>query len=200
MALWHPPAVAASRADLLVLVKHARPDVDPERPADEWTLGVEGLEGSLRLAERLRPAGIDLVVSSVEPKALETARIAAQALGLSWQSGHDLHEQRRRTAGYLDGPLFDASIRRLFDEPAAVVFGEESADAAAARFGAAVEALCRVHRGQRLCVVAHGTVIALHLQRHYGLDGYTTWKALGTPSYAVVDRRSRAVVDIAPSV
>lgn len=190
----------ASRADLIVLVKHARPDVDRSRPSEEWTLGVEGLEGSLRLAERLRPAGVELVVTSVEPKALETGRLVAQALDVPSQSGHDLHEQRRRTAGYLDGPMFDAAIRRLFAEPGSVVFGEESGDAAATRFEAAVEALRRVHRGRRLCVVAHGTVISLHLERRYGVDGYTTWKSLGTPSYVIVDRRTRAVVDVVPSV
>lgn len=192
--------MAAPRADLLVLVKHARPDVDPARPSEEWTLGVDGMEGSLRLAERLRPAGIDLVVSSVEPKAVETARLVAQALDVPSQSGHDLHEQRRRTAGYLDGPMFEASIRRLFAEPAAVVFGEESGDAAAARFETAIESLRRVHRDRRLAVVAHGTVIALHLERRYGVDGFTTWKALGTPSYVVVDRRRRTVLEVVPSV
>ena len=200
MALCHPPAVPARPADLLFLVKHARPDVDPSRPSEEWTLDAEGVAGARRLAERLRPAAIELVVSSTEPKAAGTGRIVAEALDVPWQSGHDLHEQRRRRAGYLAGPMFEASIRRLFAEPSAVVFGEESADAAAARFETAVEALRSVYRGRRLCVVAHGTVISLHLERRYGVDGFTTWKRLGTPSYVVVDRRTRAVVDVVPSV
>lgn len=192
--------MAAPRADLLVLVKHARPDVDPARPSDEWTLGVDGLEGSLRLAERLRPAGIDLVVSSTEPKSVETGRLLAQTLDIDWQTGHDLHEHRRRTAGYLDERLFEASIRRLFIERATVVFGEESADDAAARFEAGLESLRRVQRGRRMAVVAHGTVISLHLERRYGLDGFSTWKRLGTPSFVVVDRRSRTVLEVVGSV
>ncbi len=192
--------MAAPRADLLVLVKHARPDVDPARPSDEWTLGVDGLEGSLRLAERLRPAGIDLVVSSTEPKSVETGRLLAQTLDVDWQTGHDLHEHRRRTVGYLDERLFKASIRRLFTERATVVFGEESGDAAAARFEAGLESFRRVHRGRRMAVVAHGTVISLHLERRYGLDGFSTWKRLGTPSFVVVDRRSRTVLEVVGSV
>ncbi|HUP87227.1 MAG TPA: histidine phosphatase family protein [Acidimicrobiales bacterium] len=188
-------------ADLLVLAKHARPDVDPTLPAAEWTIGIDGMEGSHRLAQRVAPIGIDLVVSSVEPKAVETARIVATDLDLPYQTGHDLHEHSRRSTGYLDAVRFEAAIRRLFAEPSSLVFGDETADAAAARFGAGVRAIHRAQPGKRLCIVAHGTVVALHLERSYGVDGWSTWKALsGLPSYVVVDRRSRAVVDVVRSV
>ena len=189
------------RPDLLVLVKHARPEVDPALPSSQWTLGVEGLEGSLRLAQRLRPLELDLVVSSVEPKAAETARIVARELELPVQSGHDLHEQERASAGYLDANRFQAAIKHVFAAPGEVVFGEESGDAAGARFGNAVDALAEAHPGRRLCIVAHGTAIALHLERRYGVDGWSTWQALdGLPSYVVVDRRARTVVELVRSV
>lgn len=187
-------------ADLLVLVKHALPSVDPTVPAASWTLGVEGMAGSLQLAERLKGLGLGLVVSSVEPKAAETGRLMAGALDLPWQTGHDLHEHVRPAVGYLARDEFEASIRRFFSTPGSVVFGAESADAAFARFSGAVEALVRAHRGKRLCVVAHGTVISLLLGRKYGVDEWATWQALGTPSYVVVDRRSKSVVDVVRSV
>lgn len=189
------------RPDLLVLVKHARPDVDPALPSSAWTLGVEGLEGSVRLAEKLRPLALDLVVGSVEPKAAETARIVAKELDLPFQTGHDLHEQRRASAGYLDAQRFQDAIRQVFAHPGELVFGEETGDAAGRRFGTAVDLLAKAHPGRRLCVVAHGTVIALHLERAYGVDGWSTWRALdGLPAYVVVDRRAKAIVDVVRSV
>lgn len=190
------PANLSAVADLLVLARHARPDVDPARPSAEWTLGVDGMQGSLRLAERLRGLAIDLVVSSVEPKAVETARLIASTLELPSQSGHDLHEHIRSSTGFLDGDSFETSMQRLFAEPDRLVFGDETANAAAARFEAALEALHRVHRGRRLCVVSHGTVMALHLERRYGVDGWSTWKALGLPAAVVVDRRTRTMLDV----
>ena len=190
-----------SRPDPLVLVKHARPEVDPALPSASWTLGVEGLEGSLRLAEHLRPLALDVVVASTEPKATETGRIAAGALELPFQTGHDLHEHRRSSTGYLDASRFQDSVRQLFAHPAELVFGDETADAAGRRFGVAVDALAKAYPGRRLCIVAHGTVIALHLERVYGVDGWTTWKALdGLPSYVVVDRRTKSIIDVVRSV
>lgn len=188
-------------ADLLVLVKHALPSVDPALPPAEWTLGVEGMAGALRLAERLRSGpALDRVVSSVEPKAAETGRLVAEALDLPWQTGHDLHEHVRPSVGLLPRDDFEARVRRFFSTPGSVVFGAESADAAHTRFSTAVEALRKVHRGKRLCVVAHGTVISLLLGRRYGVDSWSTWKTLGTPSYVVVDPRRRTVLDVVPSV
>lgn len=187
-------------ADLLVLVKAARPEVDPAVPAASWTLGVDGTQGSLRLADRLRPLSLGLVVASVEPKAVETARILAEALDLPWQTGHDLHEHVRPSVGYLGQEEFEASIRRFFSTPSQVVFGDESADAAFRRFSTAVDALVRVHRGRRLCVVAHGTVISLLLGRRFGVDEWTTWKALGTPAYVVVDQKTESVVGVVRDV
>ena len=187
-------------ADLLVLVKHARPDVDPAVPAAGWTLGVDGMQGALRLAERLRHLDIGLVVTSTEPKAAETGRIVAEALDLSWQTGHDLHEHVRPSVGYLDQRVFEASIGRFFAQPSSVVFGDESADAAFARFSDAVDALVKVHRRKRLAIVAHGTVISLLVGRRYGVDSWATWKMLETPSYVVVDRKTKTVVEVVPSV
>ena len=187
-------------ADLLILVKHARPDVDPSVPSAEWTLGVDGMEGSVRLADRLRALRIERVVASVEPKAAETGRIVARELDVPFQTGHDLHEHVRTSTGYLAAEEFEASVRRFFAEPSAKVFGDETAAAAATRFGNAVDALASAYKGTRLCVVAHGTVISLHLERRYGTDGFSTWKALTTPSYVVVDRRTRTVVEVVPSV
>jgi broad specificity phosphatase PhoE len=187
-------------ADLLILVKHAKPEVDPAIPPARWTLGVDGLAGSLRLAERLRPLAIHRVVASVEPKATETGRLVADTLDLPFQTGHDLHEHVRSSTGYLAAADFEAAIRRFFGQPSQKVFGDETADAAAARFTTAVDLLQQAYRGECLCVVAHGTVISLHLERRYGVDGFTTWKALETPSFVVVDRRTKLVLDVVRSV
>ena len=190
-------------ADLLVLARHARPVVEPGVPSTSWDLGPEGVGGAGRLADRL--AGLldpgALVVTSVEAKAVSTGRIVAEALDLPWQTGHDLHEHVRTSTGFVeDAAAFSALVERFFSSPSAAVFGDESADVAYRRFSAALDALVRVHRGRRLCVVTHGTVLSLFLSRRYGLDAWATWQALGQPAYVVVDRRARAVVEVVRSV
>ena len=61
----------------LILIKHASPQVETAVPSHEWKLSPAGREKAAALAERLRPDAPGAIVSSVEPKAIETARIIA---------------------------------------------------------------------------------------------------------------------------
>ena len=185
-------------AALIVLAKHARPEVDPNARASAWVLGRAGFEGAERLALRLELIKPDLVVTSVEAKARDTGRIVAAALDLPFQTGHGLHEHVR--TGYLERDQFSASIRQLFAEPQRVVFGEESGDAAANRFARGLDAVIKTHAGKRIIVVAHGTVISLYLERRYNTDGWAMWQALETPSYVIIDPKATAIVEVVPTV
>jgi len=64
----------------LILAKHAMPELRPDVSAARWHLSTEGIAGAKRLAERLRAYEPSVIVSSTEPKALETAAIVAEAL------------------------------------------------------------------------------------------------------------------------
>ena len=181
----------------LVLVKHSQVDVVPGRPARSWELSEEGRRRALLLAERLAEFGAARVVSSIEPKAVETAEIVAQRLGVPAVTAAGLHEHERETAPFLGAEAFATAMAWLFDEPGKVVFGEESADAAADRFAAAVDVL--VGDTDKI-VVAHGTVIALYVSRVAGIDPYSLWQSLGLPSYVVLSQGTRRQVEIVTSV
>ena len=106
----------------------------------------------------------------------------------------------RTSAEFLPRERFEAAVQRFFAQPSRVVFGEESADAAAERFGTAIDALAKANKGRRMAVITHGRVMSLHLERCYGLDGFTTWSRLGLPSFVVVERRVKEIVDLVPQV
>jgi broad specificity phosphatase PhoE len=169
----------------LILVKHAWPDVDPGRPAAEWPLSARGRTDAAALAVQLAPYTPGRVVASAEPKARDTGRALADALGVPFAIRPGLHEHERRTTPYLPKAEFEAAVARFFAEPDALVLGEETARAARARFAAAVDAAVTEPGGTPV-VVAHGTVIALYLADRLGVDPFATWTALGLPSYAVV--------------
>lgn len=189
-------------APRLVLVKHSQVDVVPGRPPRTWELSDEGRRRAAALAERLAEFDAARIVSSVEPKAVETAEIVAQRLGVPSATAPGLHEQLRETSPYLGRDDFEAAIAWLFDEPHRIVFGEESADRAADRFAAAVDALAdeAAADGRDAVVVAHGTVIALYVSRVAGIEPFPLWQSLGLPSYVVLSRRTRRQVQIVTSV
>jgi len=191
----------------LVLVKHSHVDVVPGRAPRTWELSTEGRRRAAVLAHRLAEFDVARVMSSIEPKAVETAEIVAQRLGVPAATAPGLHEQLRDTAPFLGNDDFAAAVAWLFEEPHKVVFGEESADAAADRFGAAVESVLVDGRAadttaaaRDQIVVAHGTVIALYVSRVAGIDPFPLWQSLGLPSYVVMSQGARRQVEIVTSV
>jgi broad specificity phosphatase PhoE len=190
------PGVASSR---LVLIKHARPQIDPRRPACDWDLSDAGRLDCEALAGRLCAWSPARVVASREPKAEQTGRIVAARLGIPFETADGLREHDRRAAGYLSEQAFQAAVARLFAEPDRLVFGAETAGQAEARFAGAIAGVLERHAGETAAIVAHGTVIALFAARRAGLEPLTMWRRLGLPSYVVLSAPGWTVEEIVDS-
>jgi broad specificity phosphatase PhoE len=103
-----------------------------------------------------------------------------------------LHEHLRHSAPYGTPQEFEASIQALFTLPDRLVFGEETAHQAQARFTRAVQDIADAHPNQIVIIVAHGTVISLHLSAalHWTpLQTFTFWKRLELSGGVVVEGR-----------
>lgn len=181
-----------------MLVRHARSVPVPGLAPSVWTLAPGAMEATAALGmalasvrlERLGsdgpPGAIELVASSHEVKAVATARSLAHALGVDATTAPDLEEHHRPDAPLLEQGEFDRTMRRFFASPEALVFGDETASEAAARFRGAVESLVRERPDRRLAVVSHGTVIALLLAAANSLDPYAFWASLRMPEALLV--------------
>ena len=173
--------------ELLVLARHAEPLVEAGVPPAGWSLTDEGRDAARRMGERLASLGLRVVVSSTERKAMETATAMADALDVTFHTGHDLHEHER--PWFDDRTELERFLEAFFADP-------KKHGPVERRFTAAVDAVVRAHRGDRIAIVSHGTVMSLHLAARYGMDGWTTWQALEMPSYAVVELRTKTLVDL----
>jgi broad specificity phosphatase PhoE len=165
----------------LLLVRHSAPQLDPSVPSEGWRLSEEGRRRCRSLAKRLAQYEPRVLLASPEPKARETAELVAPALGLDVQLADGLRETARRTVGWLAPEDIDRGIRELFERPGDVVFGEESAEAALARFEAAVTGL-----PEPAVVVTHGTVLSLYAAPRIGRDPYELWSSLELPDIVAV--------------
>ena len=188
-------------ASRLILVKHAMPVVDGSVPATEWQLSEGGREAARELAAELKRYEPFFVVSSIEPKAWETAAILAQRLRVPCAAVAGLHEHERPTPGLDTREQFQANVRALFERPDGLVFGAETANQARARFVAAVEdalawwgSRAPSEGEQSLVAVAHGTVITLLCEAWCGVEPFPFWEALGLPSYVVLSLPERRLL------
>lgn len=179
----------------LILVKHGAPLITPGAPPSGWPLAEEGREQARRIAARLAPFAPAAVVSSLELKAVETARIIAEVFALAPACDACLGEQRNDAGPFTDAASFQSSVARMFAEPGEVVMGEESADEAYLRFSAALDRQSAAVTDGPLVAVCHGRVIALWASRRFGFDPFPFWRGLQLGAAVLVREDGPQVVD-----
>lgn len=180
----------------LILVKHSLPEILEDVPAREWHLSEDGRERTRKLAEQLIRYQPEIIASSVEPKAQETAAILAENLGLEFFEVENLHEHDRIGVPYHTKAIFQNFVRELFDKPNQLMFGNETANGALVRFRQAVDIVLDSYNDKTVIVVAHGTVMSLYVAWLTGCDGYSLWNELGLPSFVVLDIQSKTLIKI----
>jgi broad specificity phosphatase PhoE len=179
----------------LVLVRHARPDIDPLRPAGEWPLAAGAAASVERLAASLDGLGADGVITSPEPKAAATARILSTALDLPLSEDDAFREQGGDGIPWFDDPAeFHAAVANHFARHDAVVFGAESSSMAALRFANGVERSRSMYRYP--IVVTHGRVMCGYLRRATGVDPMTIWPSLQMPDALAVVRDAGTIARV----
>lgn len=169
----------------LILVRHAAPEKHPTVPAREWALSPSGQADAERLATLLASYAPTAIIASDELKARQTAQPLARRLGLPVDTLAGLHEHERRTVGYLDDEAFQVTMARFFAEPGALVFGEETARQALARFETAVDEALKRYTSGDSAIFTHGTVLSLFVAAHSSSDPMTFWWHLNLPAWVV---------------
>lgn len=179
----------------LILVKHSLPKIIKNIPARDWKLSVEGQIRAQRLAERLNQYQPEVIVSSIEPKARETAEIIARKHNLEFYIVDGLHEHDRSKTSFLTKDEFEIVIHEFFENPDVLVFGSETANQCHMRFHRAVYSVLNDHENRTIVIVAHGTVISLFVSRFVGISGLDLWNELGLPSFVILDMQSSTLVE-----
>lgn len=107
----------------LILVKHSLPEIFPSVPAKEWKLSKAGQVRCRALAEKLKSYFPDIIISSIEPKAVETAKIIASQLNKPFLTFEGLHEHDRAGVDFLRKEQFEAKVNEFFIRTDELVLG-----------------------------------------------------------------------------
>lgn len=180
----------------MLLIRHSEVTIDPLTPSTEWRLSENGRHLTTQLAQMHRHHKPDLILTSQEPKAVETGRVLAEVWQRPFQSFPNLHEHERDDNSFIvDKAEWLAQVRRFFEAPNERLFGQETAVVAAQRFETAVRQAQTQFSGQRLAFVSHGRILTAFLTQHNPqLDPITFWETLPLPSAIVVSPKTFSII------
>jgi broad specificity phosphatase PhoE len=140
---------------------HPEVQINPEIPVPQWSLSKEGWNrvSALFRYEWLRE--INLIYSSEELKAHQTAEIIANHLGLEVYTHSRLGEVDRSSTGYLQEEELKKTVKAFFEHPEKSVAGWESAELAQKRIATCVRRIIETNPQSTIAIVSHGMVGAL---------------------------------------
>jgi broad specificity phosphatase PhoE len=146
-----------------LFITHTEVVVQPLVPTPLWHLAEHGRRRARGFAASGALAGVDLLISSTETKAVETADLMGEALGLPTVRSAQLGENDRSSTGFLPRDEFERTADAFFAEPDRSIRGWEPAIEAQDRIVSAVQEAVLTHAGQQIAFVAHGAVGTLLL-------------------------------------
>lgn len=126
------------------------------------------------------------LISSDEPKAIETAKPIAEATGLDIEVDRGVREHDRTGAKYLPSDDWRALVIDSLRRPEELVLGAETTGDAGRRFGQAVSDIASRSDDGDVVIVSHGAAMSAFLAQLTGLDVVEIWQRFGLPGYLVV--------------
>ena len=160
----------------------------------------EGKRRCAPLADALSAASPQLIASSTEPKAVQTAQIIAERLGKPHRAFDGLHEHDRSNVEFLPAEDFDPAVASFFQSPDELVLGKETASQAQERFSAAAQTIIEDSPEGDIVIVSHGTVMALYVARWAGVPALPLWRRLGLPSFVALSLPEFEIVSLVESL
>jgi broad specificity phosphatase PhoE len=186
--------------EYLLLVRHSLPEIRADIPSVQWDLSTVGRLRCEPLARKLKGYSPSVVVTSIEPKAVQTGAIVAQNLGIPALSFTGLHEHERAEVVSGIRGNFETLLANFFAKPKKLIFGRETAEQALERFLHAMKDVFLKYPAGNTVVVTHGTVITLWTTNLVGGDPFTFWKRLGMPSMVVFSRPDLKLIKVIENV
>jgi broad specificity phosphatase PhoE len=185
----------------LILVRHSISEVDKSVDSNQWHLSAAGRLLCEPLAERLAEYSPTRIVTSREPKAIETGQIIAEILNKPESVANNIHEHDRSGMGIFPTvEAFQANVENFFRHPNELVYGNETGEETYQRFVGALTDLLEQYPYDTLAAVTHGTVLSLFVARAARLDPYTFWQRLGMPSYVVLSLPDLKVIEVVEKI
>jgi len=151
-------------------LSHPQVCIDPSTPVPEWSLNEVGKNRVELLAKSGVLANTQLLVSSAETKAIETASPLVAAIQCQFEIREKMHENDRSATGFLPPDEFEAVADQFFAHPTKSVRGWETAQAAQSRIVSEVEDCLSKNPEGDILFVGHGgvgTLLFCHLSDHH---------------------------------
>ncbi|UCE10248.1 MAG: histidine phosphatase family protein [Candidatus Thorarchaeota archaeon] len=172
----------------LYFLRHAETSIVYELPPSKWPLSGKGREQAVKLALLGTFDEVDVLISSEEPKAYQTAGPLAIKCKVPIIQDPYFNELNRDHGLMMTTAGYRQAIHRALVNPDHEELGWEKPRAALKRFLAGVANVESRYNSDKILVVSHGVVLTLYFSHLLGIEEHSPerWDNLGFCDWGLV--------------
>ncbi len=179
----------------IVLIRHSKSLVNPDISITSWGLSAEGMILAKKLNSLPQIKTIQVVYSSLQPKALETAVLATKNLDIPIKTDDGLTESTSFTNKFVSLKELEENTRKYYAEKTCSINGGETFKEAQERFAKALEDIVKKEQGkENIGIVSHGNILAGFVSQMTSEDPLEIVQKIRQPDVAVFDWETKQFV------
>lgn len=172
----------------IVFIRHSKSLVNPRIPIDTWGISDEGVLLAKQLQNLPEIQTLQVIYSSLQPKAIETAVLATKNRGVFLKTDDRLTETTSFTRKFVEEPELEENSKKYYANLQVKINGGESQEEALNRFMAALNSIVSEEKDkQSVGVVSHGSILATFAAQYIEKTAYQILQNMRQPDVAVFD-------------
>ncbi len=182
----------------LIFLRHGSTLMNPETPAASWILSEEGKKEVVELVQTGVFDDINIIISSDEQKAIQTAKPLADRLHKKVILEKNFRELERGTASIKEKQDYNRVVMRIFEDKEYSYQTWETAINTLKRFNKGLEKIERNYSDSKILVISHRIILSLYfaeLLRTPDTEIFNRWKLLRFCAWGIV-RKKKILKDI----
>ena len=172
------------------ILRHAETKIDLTRKASEWLLTEEGEKEVEKIAKEVFRKKFDLICSSSEKKALQTASPFAEKSNLKINQIYEFRELNRDKGNQFTDVEYYQIVELVLKNRNRIYNNWETANEALTRFKNKFQEIDEINENKTILIVSHGLILNLffaHLLNDFS-DIYERWKHTKFCDYGILDK------------
>jgi len=172
----------------LVLIRHSKSLIDPNIPINKWGLSSEGVKLAEKLNKIPQVKSLDVLYSSLQPKALETAALATKDTRIEIKTDDRLTESTSFTNKFISPELLEQNTIKYYSNMNVGFNGGESFEQSLVRFNLAMEDITKAEADKKsVGIVSHGNILTAFTSQFVNKGTYELHESMGYPDIAVLN-------------
>lgn len=180
---------------LLTFIRHSKTKPTLEIPIPLWGLTDEGIQLAKDLTNLEEIKNVDILYSSLQTKALETAIVLSKNCSLPIKTNNDLTEITSFTKKFFGSPLYEENVDKFYSDEIDRIAEGETYEEALERFENALESIVDAEKeAKNIGIISHGNVLAFFTAKYTDHSPRKLHDAIKMPDVAVFDWESKQYV------